>query len=394
MASSGCLRLYCPTVNSPLSLATKNALRNKRRTVLTVLSIAMSVFILGFLMSVYHAFYISHGGDDQALRLITRHKVSLVNPLPGSYLSKIQGVPGVREVMEEQWFGGVYIDQDHFFARFAVEPEKLFHMGAELECPEDQQKAWMSEQTAALVGRPLLERYGWKIGDRITLMGDIFPVDLTFTIRAVYDARRNNENLYFHYKYLRESTTVGRDEVGTFVILVDSPQNVPRICRAVDALFANSSAETKTETERAFELQFLNYLGNVKVFLIGLCAAVTFMLLLVCVNTMAMSIRERVKEIGILKTLGFSQGRIVGLVLAEAVTISIVGAAIGLVGSHLLCQKIANGPMEFADLKLLHLPVSVVGIGLGIAVLIAILGAIPAWAAARRPIVECLRVVD
>lgn len=381
-------------VNSPYSLATKNALRNKRRTVLTVLSITMSVFILGLLMSLYHAFYISHGADDQALRLITRHRVSLVNSLPGSYLAKMKGVAGVKEVMAEQWFGGVYIDQDHFFARFAVEPEKLFHMGAEMTCPDDQVKAWVSERTAALVGRPLMERYGWKIGDRVTIMGDIFPVDLTFTIRAVYDAPRNNENFFFHYQYLRESTTFERDRVGTYVILVDAPASVPRVCREIDSMFRNSEAETKTETERAFELQFLNYLGNVKMFLIGLCSAVTFMLLLVSGNTMAMSIRERVKEIGILKTLGFTQGRIVLIVLAEAITTAIVGAAGGLYLSHLMCKKIASGPMEFADLKLLHLPPSVMGMGLVIAIVIAVLGAIPAWAAARRSIVDCLRVVD
>lgn len=384
-------------MNSPLSLAFKNSLRNRRRSILTILSIAMSLFILGFLMSIYHAFYISNGADDQALRLITRHRVSLVNSLPAAYQSKIKAVPGVREVMAQQWFGGVYKDTEfeNFFARFACEPDKLFHMGSQMTCPEDQKKAWFEDRTGALVGRPLLSRFNWKIGDRITIMGDIFPVDLTFTIRAAYDAPRDNENLFFHYKYLTESTTVGRNEVGIYTILVDDPKNVPRISREVDGLFRNSPAETKTETERAFELQFLNYMGNVKLFLVCLCGAVTFMLLLVSGNTMAMVVRERVKEIGILKTLGFSPGRVLGIILFESMVISLIGAVIGLLGSYLMCKYIASGPITFADLKLLYLPGPVILLGLGLAVVIALVGTLlPAWPAVRRPIVDCLRVVD
>jgi putative ABC transport system permease protein len=240
-----------------------------------------------------------------------------------------------------------------------------------------------------------MERFGWKLGDRITIMGDIFPVDLTFTIRAVYDAPRDTDTMFFHYKYLSESTTVGRDTAGIYLILVDDPKNVPRIAREVDALFRNSPAETKTETERAFEVSFLSYLGNVKVFLISLCAAVTFMLLLVSGNTMAMVVRERVKEIGVLKTLGFTPGGVLWIMLFESVLISLIGAAVGLAGSFGMCHYIASGPMTFADLKLLHVPGPVVLIVLGIGIVIAVIGTlIPAWAAVRRPIVDCLRVVD
>ena len=384
-------------MNSPFSLAIKNSLRNVRRSLLTVLSIAMSLFILGLLMSIYHAFYISNGADDQALRLIVRHKVSLVNNLPAAYQPKIQNVPGVREVMAEQWFGGVYKDNNYQnqFPRFACEQEKLFQMGSKMTCAEEEKKAWLGDRMGALVGRPLMRKFGWKLGDRITIMGDIFPVDLVFNIRAVYDAPRDAECMYFHYKYLNESTTMAKDTAGIYLVLVDDPKNVPRISREIDDMFKNSPAGTRTETERAFELSFLNYMGNVKLFLICLCAAVTFMLMLVSGNTVAMVVRERVKEIGILKTLGFTPGRVLFLLMAESVMIALIGAALGLFGSYLLCRHIANGNMTFADLKLLYLPASVVGIGFTLSILIAVFGTlIPAWPAVRRSIVDCLRVVD
>lgn len=384
-------------MNSPLSLSIKNSFRNKRRSLLTVLSIAMSLFILGFLMAIYHAFYISNGADDQALRLIVRHKVSLVNNLPSSYQQKIQIVPGVKNVMAEQWFGGVYKDNDYNnqFPRFACEPEKLFNMGSKMTTSEEEKKAWIGDRTGAMVGRPLMTKFGWKLGDRVTIMGDIFPVDLTFTIRGVYDAPRDAENFFFHYKYLDESTSVARGTAGIYVVLVDDPKSVPRVSKTIDDEFKNSPAPTRTETERAFELSFLNYLGNVKLFLLSLCAAVTFMLMLVSGNTVAMVVRERVKEIGILKTLGFTPSSVLFILIAESVMIALLGAAIGLVGAHLMCAKIASGNMTFADLKLLYLPQGVVWIGLALAILIALVGTlIPAWPAVRRSIVDCLRVVD
>jgi putative ABC transport system permease protein len=286
----------------------KNTLRNRRRSVLTILSIAASLCLLGVLMALYHAFFFTEATPEQALRLITRNRVSIANVMPISYMEKIRTVQGVREVMVTQWYGGVYKDardMKNFFGRFAVEPEKLFTLYTEYRIPEDQKQAFLRERSACVMGRPLVERLGLKLGDRITLVGYIFPGTMEFVIRGIYDARRDNENMFFHHKYLMESLSLGRrDFAGTFMILADSPQSVPRIAQAVDEMFRNSPQQTKTDTEKAFELSFLSYLGNVKMFLLSICGALTFTVLLVSANTMAMSVRERIREIGILKTLG------------------------------------------------------------------------------------------
>jgi putative ABC transport system permease protein len=382
-----------------LSLIFKNTFRNKRRTLLTVFSIAASLCLLGVLMAMYHAFYFSDPSPEQALRLITRNRVSLTTVIPSSYREKIRQVEGVREVLINQWFGGTYKDARDFrnmFARFAVEPGKIFTVYPEYRVPEDQKRAFQRERTACIVGRGLVTRLGFQPGDRITLVGDIFPVKLELVVRGIYDARRDNENLFFHYDYLTESLPAGvRDSVSTFSILADRPESVPRIAREIDDMFRNSPAETRTESERAFELSFLAYLGNVKLFLLTIAGAVTFTLLLVSANTMAMSVRERAREVGILKTLGFAKGSILALMIGEAVLIALTGGAIGLVLAEAICSFIRRGPILFVDLKALSVPPEVVALGLGLAILIGIASSLlPAWAAARRPIVEALRFAD
>jgi putative ABC transport system permease protein len=381
-----------------LPLILKNSLRNRRRSILTVLSTAASLCLLGVLMAMYHAFYFSEPSPQSALRLITINRISLANVMPASYRERIRTVPGVREVLISQWFGGVYKDTDfkNFFARFAVEPEKIFITNPEYKVPEDQKKAFIGERTACIAGRPLAERFGWKLGDKITVVGDIFPVTLELTLRAIYDAPRDNENLMFHYDYLRESIPPARrDRVSAFVVLADSPASVPRIAHEVDAMFRNAPDQTLTQTERAFELSFLGYLGNVKLFLIAVCGAVTFTLLLVSGNTIAMSVGERVREIGILKTVGFTPGAILGIILSESVVIAVAGAVLGLLVSAGLCDFISRGPITFVDLKALHMPVTVVAIGLLLAVFIGVASSfVPAWSASRRSIVECLRFTD
>ncbi len=379
-----------------LPLAVRNSWRNRRRTVLTILSTGASLCLFGVLLAVYAAFYYAEPSPAQASRLLVRNRVSLAFPMPMYYGDRMRRVPGVREVAMSQWFGGKYKDSrdpKNFFARLAIEPDKLFTVRSELQMPEDQKRAFLRERTACVLGRPLADRLGIALGDRLTLVGDIFPVNLDLTVRGIFDAPDNAEVLYFPWKYLEESIAPGRrSQVGTFSILADSPESVPRIARAVDEMFRNSTVQTRTETEQQFGLSFLFLLGNVKAFLLSVCAAVTFTVLLVSANTMAMSVRERIREVGILKTLGFERRDIIGMILGESALISLAGGALGLLLASGLCGAVRNGPIGFDALRRLSIEPGVAAAALGVAVLIGIASSIgPAWSASRTPIVAAIR---
>ncbi len=382
-----------------LSLVLKNSWRNRRRTSLTILSIGVSLALLGTLMAVYYAFYFSDAPPSQALRLVVRNKVSLTVPMPRYYREKIRPIPGVREVGIEQWFGGVYKDArdpKNFFAKFAVEPDKIMAIRTEMQIPDDQRKAFLQERTACLIGRDLAKKQNFHLGDHIFVQGDIFPVNLEFIVRAIYDAPEDNENLYFNVEYLDQALGAGKwGQIGTFYVLADSAESVPRIAKAIDDTFHNSPAQTKTESERAFALSFVGFLGNVKLILISICAAVTFTILLVSANTIAMSVRERVREVGILKTLGFTRGTILSLILGEAVAISAIGGAFGVVLAAGLCGFVRNGPAFSDDMRHLSIQPPVALVCLAVAAGIGFVSAfIPAWNASSVPIVEALRSTE
>ncbi len=382
-----------------LPLVLKNCWRNRRRTTLTVLSIAASLCLLGLLLAIYHAFYFSAPPPERALRLITRNKVSLAFGMPQSYGDRIRRMPGVREVAVIQWFGGVYKDARdprNMFARLAFDDEKLFPMYAEWRVPEDQKRAYLRDRTACVIGRGLANTFGFRLGDRITLVGDIFPVTLELTVRAIYDADENVDSLFFHRTYLEESLPEGRrGQAGTFDILADSPESVPRIAAAVDEEFRNATVQTKTEAERMFQLSFINFLGNIKLFLLSICAAVTFTVLLVSANTIAMSVRERIREVGVLKTLGFTPGGILGLLLGESMLVAAAGGALGCGLAALLCAGVHRLPIFIEQLKTLTVRPPVAAACILVALAVGFLSAIvPAWSAARTPIVEALRSTD
>jgi len=379
-----------------LPLVFKNSWRNKRRTVLTILSVGVSLCLLGVLMAIYHAFYMSKPDDYSAKRLVTRNKVSLAVPMPGFYEDKIKAVSGVSEVSRSQWFGGVYKDPKNFFAQFGVEPDKFFVIRPEMSLPEDAKKAFITERTACIAGRKLADQFDWKVGDRITLKGTIFPINLELTLRGIYDAPIANDVLYFNWDYLDKSLPQARQsQVGTFNILAHSTDDVPRIADAVDNLFRDSTAQTKTESESAFGLSFLAFLGNVKFFLLSICAAVTFTILLVSGNTIAMSVRERVREVGVLKTLGYTRGAILGMILGEAVAVCLIGGILGLGLASILAVVIRHGPSFAAPLQYLSIVPSVAALCLVIAALIGLISAFfPALNASRISIVEALKSDD
>jgi len=383
-----------------LPLILKNAWRNRRRTALTVLSIGVSMCLLGVLMAIYHAFYLSDPPPAQALRLVTRHRVSLVFPMPQAYGDRIRRIPGVREVVIRDWFGGVYKDSrdfKNFFARFATEPERFLNVYTDIHLPDDQKKAFLQERSACIIGRELAQRLNFHLGDRIPLQGDIYPINLELTVRGIFDNDLENDALYFNREYLEQSLPEARrGDAGIFTILCDSTGVVPRIAKTIDDDFRNSSAaETKTESEAAFSLGFVNSMGNVKMFLLSICGAVTFTILLVAGNTMAMSVRERVREVGILKTLGFTPGRILAILLGESITIAVAGGALGYLLGSVLCIGMHYSPVMFPQIKTLAIGPFVTAVCLSVAFIIGLASSfVPAWNASRISIVEALRSTD
>lgn len=376
-----------------LPLILKNGLRNRRRSILTICSVAASLCLLGVLMAIYHAFYFGQATPEQALRLVTRNRISLATVMPISYRQKILQVPGVREAMVMQWFGGVYKDPKNIFARFAIEPSRLFTLYPEYKTSEEEKKAFLRERSACMIGRAIADKYNIKLGDRVTLVGDIFPVTLELTTRAIYDAPENNASLYFNLDYLFESLSAGRrDFAGTFNILADSPDSVPRIAKEIDDQYRNAPIQTRTESEQAFQLGFISFLGNVKMFLLSICGAVTFTILLVSANTMAMSVRERVREVGVLKTLGFTNSSILGIILGEAAFLSLIGGVIGCLMASGLTYLVRQAPAFIIQLKTLTLEPSVAALILVVGVFIGVASSfIPAWNASRTPILDSLR---
>ena len=379
------------------SLAFKNSWRNRRRSILTISSIAVSLCLLGVLIAIYNALFFGQATPGQALRLVVRHKVSLAQPIPVAYEEKIRKVPGVKEVSAWNWFGGTYKDnrdQKNFFARFGVEPKPFMTIRTQMQMPDDQRRAFITERTACVISRDLAEKLNLKLGDRVTLQGDIYPVNLELTVRGIFEDPDASQSLFFNLNYLRDALPLARRNWNsTVAILADSPDDVPRIAKTVDDMFANSSPPTKTESEQQFALSFVSFLGNIKLFLLSICAAVTFTILLVSGNTMAMSVRERIKEVGVLKTLGFNNDTILGIIIGEAVTISLIGGIIGLALASVLTVGVGKAGQAFvAQLHGLSLTPITSLIALGVAVLIGLISSfVPAWNAARTNILDSLR---
>ena len=379
-----------------LPLIFKNTLRNRRRSLLTISSIAASMCLLGVLFALYRALFLSPPAPGQELRVITYHRVSLTQSLPSSYEDKIRRVPGVREATVWQWFGGAYKDARdtrNFFARFAVEPERFLRIHPEYTIQEEQKRAFLTNRTACIASRTLADKFDWKLGQRIALAGDIFPINLDLTLVGIFDDPQKGEALFFNHDYLREGLTGARkDQIGAVSILAESAEAVPRISSEIDKMFENSTAQTRTESEQAFALSFVSFIGNVKLFLLSICGAVTFTILLVSGNTMAMTVRERIREVGILKTLGFPNGSILGMILGEAAFISLLGGALGVLLASGIAFLMRQGPAFIQAMKTLSISVSVTIFCLAFAMLIGLLSSlIPAAGAARTSILEALR---
>jgi putative ABC transport system permease protein len=372
----------------------KSAFRNKRRSLLTVVSIAFSLLLLCIMLCVWRSFYIDKGAPDSALRIMTRHKVSLANFLPIYYRDKIRAVPGVVHVVPMTWFGGKYKDDkpENYFAQFATDPDEYFDVAADKIMPADQLAAWKRDRAGCVVDVELAKKHHWKIGDHIILQGTIFPANLDLTLRGIYTIDPPASNLYFHTKYLEESVDWFKDTAGFYFTRVDTPEDMPRAAHAIDDMFHGTPVPTKSESEQAFKLDFIATLGNVKLFILMICGAVLFTTLLVCANTMAMSIRERTREVAVLRTLGFTRGRILKLLLGESIAISLIGGAIGVM--------LATGVVVFMARPGIGLPVSMhmtpytaLVVMLVAAIVGVVSGLIPSYRASNLGIVDALRYI-
>jgi len=376
-----------------LSLLLVNFRRKRVRKILTVCSFAVALFLFGILAIIHDAFYqsIEVAGAD---RLIVQNKISLIMPLPYSYREKLKQIQGIDLVSFGSWFGGVYQTERNFFMQFAVDTETWSGMFPEFIIPPEQWKAFTEDRQGCIVGQGLAERFNWKLGDRIPLKGTVFQGVWDFNVRGIYHGKRPSDDttqFWFQYKYLDEQSDLMRGYVGWYYIHINDPDRAVEISREIDSQFANSPFETVTATEKAWTAAFIKQFGNIKLLLLSVGGVVFFTLLLITGSNMAMSIRERTGEIGIMKTLGFSGKRILFMVLAESLIIAVTGGGIGLIMAKLFAMR---GDPTGGFLPSFFLSSRNIVLGLTIAILIGLgAGIIPAVQSMRLKIVDALRRV-
>jgi putative ABC transport system permease protein len=380
-----------------LPLIWKNVWRRKFRTTFTLASIFVAFLLFGILMTIKMSFDfgVQVAGLD---RLVIIHKVSLIMPLPLSYKTQIERTPGVEIVSHSNWFGGVYQDPANFFANMAVDPESFLKIYTEFEIPPEQVKAWLADRQGAIVGRDLATRFGWKIGDRVPLIGTIFQPNgggqtWDFNIVGIYEGADtiDKTQMFFRYDYLTENSRFADGQVGWYIVKVADPDKALDLSHTFDQMFANSSAETKTTTEKGFVEGFAKQIGDIGTIMIAISSTVLFMFGLVAASTMAQSVRERINEIAVLKTLGFTDPSILLLVLAESLFIVLVGGGLGLGLAWLFVQQ---GDPTGGMLPIFVLPPRDVAIGVTLMIAMGVLaGMVPALSAMRLSITDALRRV-
>lgn len=373
-------------------LVWKNLTRNKRRTILTALSVAVAFFLFAALQSVLTALDASTEVGSES-RLITRNATGITFPLPESYTQRLRAEEGVRSVSWANWFGGTYIDSRNYFAQFAVDADTYFPMYPEMNVDPAQREAFAGEKSAAIVGAGLMERFGWSLGQTVVLQGTIFPGDWEFVIRGVYEPDNpsfGDENMFFHYNYLYENSGEAATP-GWFIVQPSDPSLATELAQQIDASFENSTAPTQTETEKAFQAGFVTMWGNVAFLVRAIGTAVFFAILLVAANTMMMSSRERISEVAVLKTLGYRDGLLSRLVVAESLAISVAGGVIGLGAAVVILSNNASLGSMLPGYTVLP---STMLQGLAIAIALGLIsGLVPARQTARLSVVEALRRV-
>lgn len=382
-----------------LPLIWSNLKRRKVRTILTLLAIVVGFLLYGYLAAIRQSF--SMGVDvSGADRLMVLNKITIIMPLPKSYKDRLAELPGVEKVTHLNWFGAIYQDPKNQFGQMAVEPETFLDLYPEYRLPEAQRKAWLADRTGAIVGRVTAERFGWKVGDKIPLQATFYRHPdgsklWEFNIDGIYDGAEkgtDTSGFYFHYDYLNEGVGGNLGTVGWYIIRIADPAHAAEIARRIDTMFANSPTETKTQTEKAIAQSFANQVGSIGKIITAIVSVAFFLILLVAGNTMAQAVRERTNELAVLKTLGFSHGKVLGLVLAESCLLAGLGGLLGL-GLAWTIITLAGDPTG-GFLPVFYFPGRDILLGIVLVFLLGFAtGLLPAIQAMRLRIVDALRRV-
>lgn len=380
-----------------LKLIVRNLTRNPLRTLLTMGSVGLALFVLGLLGAILEAMERAEGSADN--RIVVRHAVSLTFSCPESYWEKLRRLDHVIEVTPLNWYQGTYKDDrpENFFPRFSSDPETLFKVFSDYQISPEAIEAWKADRAGFVAGKALADKYGWKIGDTITIKGDIYPVDVELNLRGIFEnveTRSAERQIFFQRRYLEEAMN-NPGIVGTYWLLLDSPDSVAPVVKAAEEMFANSDAPVRAETEEAFQLSFLEMLGNIRLLLGSIGLAIVISILFITANTMAMAARDRTREVAVLRTLGFRSGQMVGMVLSESLLVAVFGALSGVLVLSGLLALIRGWLQEnLAIFGTLIVSPNLWMSALTIGVVIGMLsGLVPALAAARASIVDGLRKV-
>jgi putative ABC transport system permease protein len=374
-------------------LVLPNLLRRKVRTGLTMGSFAVALFLFGILAVVRGAFQqgVDVAGAD---RLVVVNKVSIIQPLPLSYRNRLARIPEVKQVTFANWFGGVYQDERNFFPQFAIDHETYQQLFPEFVIPDDQWQAFLADREGCIVGEALAERFQWRVGDRIPLKGTFFPGMWEFNIRGIYRGSRPQDDttqFWFRWDYMDERRSFQKGFVGWYTVRIADPDDAVRVIKAIDEGFANSPWETKTDTEREFAASWVKQMGNIELLLLSIGGVVFFTLLLVTGNTMAIAVRERIRELAVLKAVGFSDGFVLVLILTETMVVATVGGGAGLALAKLFTLR---GDPTSGLLPFFYLPLNVIALGLALSMAVGLMaGILPALSAMRLRVVDALRKV-
>jgi putative ABC transport system permease protein len=375
------------------ALIRANLFRKKIRTMLTVGSFVVALFLFGLLTIVDGAFNqgVAAAGAD---RLVIVNRVSIIQPLPMSYSDRIQRIPGVQSITHANWFGGVYQDERNFIPQFAIDTPTYRQVFSEFRVPDEQWKAFVADREGAIVGAATAEKFHWKVGDRIPIRGTIFQGNWEFNIRGIYKVDNNagdNSQFWFHFAYLDERRQFGKGTIGWYTIKVNNPDDSTRIAKTIDQEFSNSPYETKSDSEKSFAAGWVKQMGNIRLLVLSIGAVVFFTLLLVTGNTMATAVRERIRELAVLKAIGYSDTFVMYFVLGESMVVALIG---GTIGTALAKMMSLRGDPTGGLLGTFYMPVWALAGGIVLSAVVGLVaGALPAASAMRLRIIDALRRV-